>query len=449
MNDVRVRIAPSPTGFLHIGTAQSALYNWLFARKNGGKFFLRIEDTDQERSTKAYEKSIIESLSWLGLEWDGEIIRQSDRNEKYREALEKLKKAGKVQHKIFSAEEKAAMLKDGKKSSKEIYILPIDPSPTAKPVAFTDMIRGLISVEQKNIGNLVIARVPEENPDDVIFLYNFVVVVDDLDMGITDVIRGEDHISNTPKQLLIYKALGGKPPQFAHLPLLLAPDRSKLSKRHGATAVVDYKEDYLPEAIINFLGKLSYTFSSDIIDRDAMVREFELSKVHHSGAVFDVKKLDWLNGEYIKKLSDKDLSDKLQPYTGNASSDYVAKILPLARERIKKFSDIKEFNFFFEEPEYDKELLAWKFKSDKEMGASLQATKELLEKFDWVKSNVEKLRKELDALSSQIGDRGLIYWPFRVALTGQKSSPDPVDVAEILGKEKTLERIEVAISKIR
>lgn len=446
---IKVRIAPSPTGYLHIGTAQSALYNWLFARKNNGQFFLRIEDTDRGRSTVEYEQSIIESLTWLGLDWNGEITRQSERSNKYREALEKLIKAGKIQHKIFSAEEKSTMLKEGKKSSKEIYVLPVDTSTSTNPVTFTDLIRGPISVEQKNIGDVVIARVPEENPDDIIFLYNFVVVVDDIDMEITHVIRGEDHISNTPKQLLIYNSLGKKPPQFAHLPLLLASDRSKLSKRHGATAVVNYKDDYLPEAIINFLGKLSYTFSSDIVDRDEMVGEFELSKVHHSGAVFDVKKLDWINGEYIKKLGDKELLEKLRPHVGTADPTSVSKILPLARERIKKFSDIKEFDFFFRTPEYDGALLTWKFKSDKEISASLSAVLEVLKKIDWKKFDGGKLRKELDTLSSQIGDRGLVYWPFRVALTGQKTSPDPVDVAKILGKEKTLERVQNAISKIR
>lgn len=448
----RVRIAPSPTGFLHVGTAQSALYNWLFARKSNGKFFLRIEDTDQERSTETYEQSILESMRWLGLDWDDELIRQSDRNTLYKKYLDELVDSKKVHRVEISLDEKTKMLQEGKKSSSVVYVLKSDSTKSA--VTFTDIIRGEISVEREQIGDLIIARIPEEDPNQVIFLYNFVVVIDDLDMKITHVIRGEDHISNTPKQLLIYEALGKKQPHFGHLPLLLAPDRSKLSKRHGATAVVDYKNDYLPEALVNFLGKLSYTFSTDIISREMMLEEFDLSKVHHSGAVFDIKKLDWINGEYIKKLSDEKLIEKLLPHIpDNIGLDYIQRILPSVRERIKKFSDIKEFDFYFQTPEYSGELLAWKFKSDKEITASLQGVKLLLENFNWDKFNGDSLRKKLDDLALEISqpqqkDRGLVYWPFRVALTGQQSSPDPVDIAEILGKEKTLERVKNAISKI-
>lgn len=485
-----MRLAPSPTGYLHIGTAQSALYNWLFARKHGGKFFLRIEDTDRERSTKEYEQSILDSLSWLGLDWDGEVLHQSERDDKYREVLEKLEKAGKIQVREFSEEEKQLVRKEGKKASNKIYILPADTSATSQSLVFTDMIRGKISVERKDVKDLIIARVPEDDPDDIIFLYNFVVVVDDLDMEITHVIRGEDHISNTPKQLMIYEALGEQAPQFAHLPLILAPDRSKLSKRHGATSVVDYKNDYLPEALTNFLGKLSYSFTEDILGRDKMIEEFELSKVHKSGAVFDVAKLNWLNGEYIKKLSDGELIEKLLPHINKIlenkdSSDlasyndrgtvqgidlirkHLYKMLPLVRERTKKFSDIKEFEFFFKEPEYDAELLIWKNKTHEEVRESLEKVRAILEKSDLAfyndrngmqDSNKENLRKELDELAVITGSdpaksstddrgasRGLIYWPLRVALTGLKASPDPVDVVNVLGKEETLKRVEKAL----
>lgn len=444
--EIRVRLAPSPTGYLHIGTAQSALYNWLFARKSNGKFCLRIEDTDRERSTKEYEQSILNSLTWLGLDWDGDVVRQSTRNERYRKALDKLEKTGKVRTQVFTEEEKQAIRKEGRKASNKIYILPAEE--TAPPVAFTDIIRGEISVARKDIGNIIIARVAEDDPDDIIYLYNFVVVIDDLDMGITNVIRGEDHISNTPKQLMIYEALGAQPPQFAHLPLILAPDRSKLSKRHGATAVVDYKDDYLPEALLNFLGKLSFTFSDDIVDMEIMLKEFELSKVHKSGAVFDAAKLDWLNGEYIKKLGDTELIEKLKPFIGEHGKDIITKILPMARERLKKFSDIKEFSFFFAEPDYDGRLLIWKSKNKEEVSKSLVAVREVIEKLD-EDIDKDKLRKELDELAVINGkDRGLVYWPLRVALTGLKASPDPVDVATVLGKEKTLERVGVATEKL-
>ena len=505
--EIRVRLAPSPTGYLHIGTAQSALYNWLFARRHGGKFFLRIEDTDRERSTREYEQSILDSLKWLGLNWDGEVIHQSERNEKYHEVLEKLVEAGKVKIREFSEEERQIVRKEGKKASSKIYILPVEESvqsivhsdfyDSLGPLVFTDIIRGEISVERKNVGDLIIARVPEDNPDEIIYLYNFVVVVDDLDMGITHVIRGEDHISNTPKQLMIYEALGEIPPQFAHLPLILSPDRSKLSKRHGATSVVDYKNDYLPEALINFLGKLSHTFTHDIVSREKLIEEFELPKVHKSGAVFDIAKLDWINGEYIKKLGDEKLIEKLKPLIDKINNlashsdrsavqggdfeidqNYLEKMLPMVRERIKKFSDIKEFGFFFKEPEYNPELLIWKNKTREEVRESLERVKEILEKSDLASHDdrstaqgndlgeidKEKLNQELDELAVSIsGDhtkdvkssttsrganRGLVYWPLRVALTGLKASPDPVDVAVILGKEKTLGRVEIAIEKL-
>ena len=266
---------------------------------------------------------------------------------------------------------------------------------------------------------------------------------------------------------MIYEALGEIPPQFAHLPLILSPDRSKLSKRHGATSVVDYKNDYLPEALINFLGKLSHTFTHDIVSREKLIEEFELPKVHKSGAVFDIAKLDWINGEYIKKLGDEKLIEKLKPLidkinnlashsdrgTVQASDfgvnqNYLVKILPLIRERIKKFSDIKEFEFFFKEPEYDGGLLIWKAKSKEEVRDSLNRTKEILEKFD-EEIDKDKLRKELDELAVNTeGDRGLVYWPLRVALTGLKASPDPIDVAIVLEKKETLRRVSVAIEKL-
>src|SRR3989344_2019283 len=230
---VKVRIAPSPTGFLHIGTAQSALYNWLFARKNKGEFCLRIEDTDKERSTKEYEQSILDALEWLGLNWEGKVIRQSERTEKYKNALEKLLFEGRAFYCHHTKEELEGEAKDQAQNKK---------------AQFHDC-EHKNSEEGKKSGGLIRLAV-ERNSDRK-------VVVDDIDMEITHVIRGEDHVSNTPKQILIYEALGKTPPQFAHLPLILAPDRSKLSKRHGAVAVVDYKKDYLPEAIINFLGAMS------------------------------------------------------------------------------------------------------------------------------------------------------------------------------------------------
>ncbi len=449
---VKVRIAPSPTGFLHIGTAQSALYNWLFARKNEGEFCLRIEDTDKERSTKEYERSILEALEWLGLKWNGKIIRQSERGIYYRKALERLITEGKAFWCNHTKEELEMERKEQEEKKEPprhicshrhnkmhypvsspqrindwVLRLAVDENFDRK-IVFDDVIRGMIEFEARLLGDFSIAKSLDKA------LYNFAVVVDDADMGISHVIRGEDHISNTPKQILIYEALGKEIPKFAHLPLILAPDRSKLSKRHGATAVVDYKKDYLPEALLNFLGAISHTFNKEILTKEEMVEEFELSKIHKSGAVFDVKKLNWFNSQYIKKLEPSKFLEL-------AGIDVSEKVVPLITERLEKLSDVKEFSYLWKEPEYPKELLKWKIFDFPDILSSLEKTKSVLSEDD--------LRNALDNLSKEIGDRGLVYWPLRVALTGKEKSPDPVEVADAIGKTKVLERIETAIKKLK
>jgi len=453
---VKVRIAPSPTGNLHVGTAQSALYNWLFARKNGGEFCLRIEDTDKERSTKEYEQNIFDALDWLGLKWDGKIIRQSERMDKYKTALEKLLADGKAFYCHHTKEELESERKlQEEKKEAPIHICLHKNETRGKQsggiirlavgneaISFNDEIRGKIKFESSLLGDFSIAKSLDEP------LYNLAVVVDDIDMEITNVIRGEDHISNTPKQILIYKALDRMLPQFAHLPLILASDRSKLSKRHGAISVVDFKKDYLPEALLNFLGSMSYTFSKEILTKEEMTEKFELGKVHKSGAVFDINKLNWFNSQYIKSLS----ASKLVRLP--AFKNVPDKVLPLITERLEKLSDVQNFEYFWKEPEYDKSLLAWKKSTLEKSVETLVEVKTLLEEFDFEKGK-DELRKLLDDFSEKIGDpstgsgqgRGLVYWPLRVALTGKEKSPDPVDVAVILGKEKTLERIRKAVEE--
>ncbi len=448
---IKVRLAPSPTGFLHIGTAQSALYNWLFAQKNGGEFCLRIEDTDRERSTKEYEQSILEALSWLNLKWNGEVVRQSERMEKYRTALEKLLADGKAFYCHHAKEELEAERKEQEeKKEAPIHVCSHKNEMLGKQpggiirlaignetISFNDEIRGEIKFESSLLGDFSIAKSLDEP------LYNLAVVVDDIDMEITHVIRGEDHISNTPKQILIYEALGIKPPQFAHLPLILAQDRSKLSKRHGAVAVVDYKKDYLPEAIINFLGTMSFTFSKEILTKEDMLAEFELAKVHKSGAVFDLKKLNWLNSQYIKNLS----PDEFKKVSGVPEIPNAA--VSLITERLEKLSDVYKFSYLWEKPEYNPDLLEW----SPTIGvsgiiSSLKSTSVIIGKFGV--ENKEKLRIELDKSAKEKfeGDRGRVYWPFRVSATGQEKSPDPVEIASVLGKKETKERIEEAIKKI-
>lgn len=457
---IRVRVAPSPTGFMHIGTAQSALYNWLFARKNGGSFYLRIEDTDRERSTKEYEQNILDALKWLGLDWDGEVVRQSERVDVYEKYLRKLFNDGQIfwcnhskqeleDEKKGQVERKESIRhvcshKFEKRNSGQVLRLKNDSSflrITENPrsmIDFKDLIRGEIYVPSEILGDFSIAK-DFQTP-----LYNFAAVVDDIDMEITHVIRGEDHISNTPKQILIYEALGKQPPQFAHLPLILAPDRSKLSKRHGAVAVIDYKKDYLPEALINFLGGLSYTFSKEILRKEDMIGEFELSKVHKSGAIFDVKKLNWINSQYIRRLTPSEFKKALRQ-AQDKLPDIPDAAVPLITERLEKLTDTQEFSYLWSEPEYDPSLLIWKKSLPEEVKNSLKKVKELFEKHKELKSDA--LRKELDQLGG--ANRGLVYWPLRVALSGKEKSPDPVEIALVLGKNEVVRRIDRATEVLK
>ncbi|KKS26869.1 MAG: glutamate--tRNA ligase [Candidatus Yanofskybacteria bacterium RIFCSPHIGHO2_01_FULL_41_27] len=460
---IRVRIAPSPTGSLHIGTARTALFNWLFARKNGGEFILRIEDTDLERSDKKYEENIIEGLKWLGINWDGLIYHQSERLDVYEKYLKQLLDSGKAFWCYHTAEELEAektvqmkrkepprhicgyktqnsirsirQLAEADKTQnqeKGIIRLAVDENST-RVVHFNDAIRGQIEWEEKLIGDFSLAK-DLRTP-----LYNFAVVVDDTDMEITHVIRGEDHISNTPKQILIYEALGRELPVFAHLPLILGNDKSKLSKRHGATSVMEYKKDYLPEALINFMGFLGFTYDKEIINKEEMAEEFDLAKVHKSGAVFDVKKLNWLNSQYIKRLAPSEFKNLTDLKVSDA-------VIPLITERLEKLSDVNNFEYFWKTPEYDKELLIWKGFSLDKIKESLELTLNTFGQREWIQQ--EALRKYLDAEAEQLGDRGLIYWPLRAALTGQEKSPDPVEIAAVLGKDEVIKRINTAIDKL-
>ena len=449
---IRVRLAPSPTGFLHVGTAQSALYNWLFAKKNSGEFLLRIEDTDKERSTKGYEQSTLEALEWLGLDWKGKIIRQSERHAQYRKSLEKLisnKKVFWCNHSKEELEAEKTEQIEKKLPPRHIcnhrhhYKIPIS-SPervgswvirlavdhdSNHKIIFNDEIRGLIEFETKLLGDFSIAKNLDEP------LYNLAVVIDDIDMEISHVIRGEDHISNTPKQILIYEALGLTPPTFAHLPLILAADRSKLSKRHGAVAVVDYKKDYLPEALINFLGCLGYTFSKEMLSAQEMIGEFELDKVHKAGAVFDIKKLNWYNAQYIKKLS----VGEFRKLTGLEISDAG---IALITERLEKLTDVQAFTYLWMEPIYSKELLCWKDSDFEQIKASLGASLGVLKDVEMTR---EAILAKLERLSVELGNKGLVFWPLRVALSGKEKSPGPVEIAIALGKEESLKRIQKAI----
>ena len=295
-NTVVTRFAPSPTGNLHVGSARTALFSFLYARGCGGKFILRIEDTDKERSKKEFEESILASMEWLGFSYD-EMYRQSERTEIYKKYLQKLIDSGSA---YISKEE---VKQEGDRSEVIRFKNP------NKTVTFADEIRGEVTFDTTELGDFVIAK-DVKNP-----LYHFVVVVDDLEMGVTHVIRGEDHISNTPRQILIQEAIGAPRPTYAHIPLTLAADRSKLSKRHGAVSVEEYKKmGYLPEALVNFLALLGWNPGNDkeIFSIDELIKEFSLKKMQKGGAMFNFDKLDWVNKQHIARLDTEELFAKIK-----------------------------------------------------------------------------------------------------------------------------------------
>jgi len=516
--ECRVRIAPSPTGPLHIGTARTALFNFLFAKKNQGNFILRIEDTDVKRSQKKWEKDIIESLKWLGIEWtegpdiDGKYApyKQSERSDIYLKYLKKLIAEKKAYYCFCTEEEieahrqylisigrppiysgKCAALseKEIKKNFKEGKSAIIRFKVPSQEIKFKDLIRGEIKFNTELIGDVAIAkninspldlRKNNEKAGDIQFLYNFVVVVDDFEMEISHVIRGEDHLSNTPKQILIQQDLGFTQPQYAHLPLILGPDRSKLSKRHGATSVADYrKKGYLPEALVNFMALLGWNPGDDreIFSIDSLIKEFSLEKVQKSGAVFNIQKLDSLNGFYIRHKSLDKLTKECIPYlieaglikpisekkklaapkyeialTGEKISfEYLKKVVALYQERLKQLSEIVELvDFFFKDKlKYPKELLIWKDMTEKETNTSLDKLIKILSKIELESWNRDYLQSILMTEAEKISirgkkNRGYLLWPLRVALSGKKASAGPFEIAEILGKEKTLKRLREA-----
>jgi nondiscriminating glutamyl-tRNA synthetase len=476
---IRTRIAPSPTGFLHIGLARTALFNYLFAKKYQGSFVLRIEDTDLERSSPEFEKDIIESLKWLGIEWsegpdiDGQYgpYRQMERLNIYAKYLEKLLAENKAYYCFCSEEELEAQrqyqmsigetprytgkcanldkelvqkyLAEGKPSVIRFRIIP-------KKLHFDDLIRGRLEFDTELMGDIVIAK-NLETP-----LYNFAVVIDDFEMKISHVIRGEDHISNTPKQILIQEALGLSRPIYGHLPLILGPDRTKLSKRNATVSVSEYrKEGYLAESLINFMAFLGWNPGDEreIYSMSSLVKEFSLDRVQKGGAIFNIKRLDYLNGFYIRQKSVERLTDLCLPYLkerGLINDDYnqeeVKKIIAIHQERLKKLSEITELaDFFFKEKlDYDKNLLKWGEMEEKEIKKSLEKSEKILSKIkseDW---NKENLQNVLLPEAEEMGDRGKLLWPLRVALAGKAASAGPFDIADILGKEKTIKRIKEA-----
>lgn len=476
---IRLRFPPSPTGPLHIGNARTILFNYLFAKQQGGETVLRIEDTDKERSKLEWVQNIIDELHWLGLTWDeGPDIggnygpyKQSQRLDIYEKYLRQLLTEKKAYYCDCTPEELEAKRQDqqargvapkydGKCRDKNKTSGVIRFKVANKKVSFTDVIRGKVEFDMGLLGDIVIAK-DLQTP-----LYHFAVVIDDQEMQISHIIRGEDHLSNTPKQILIQEALGFYHPTYAHVPLMLNADKSKMSKRAGDVAVSDYhKNGYLPEALINFMALLGWNpgTEKEIFSLEQLVKEFSLEKVQKSSAIFNVQKLDSINGHYIREKSAKTLAKLCLPYLKEAgllsdqfSEQYIEKVVEVSKNRMKKLSDIVELaNFFFtDELQYDKKLLTWQKMGEGEVKESLETSSKILS--DIKSWNIESLEKALmdgaTAFNKEKGypekNRGYLLWPLRAALSGKENSPSPFEIGEILGKEKTLQRLEQAIAKL-
>ena len=462
---IRARIAPSPTGPMHIGTARTALFNWLFARQHDGKFLLRIEDTDKERSEKKYEDDIIGGLKWLGLDWDEEVYRQSERTKIYKKYLEKLLDEKKAYYCYCSKEDLEAAREDmvaaGLQPKYSGHCRELKEAPKGKGpnvirfrtpeavIEFKDMVRGKVKFDAGLLGDIVIAK------DLNMPLYNFAAAVDDYEMKISHVIRGEDHISNTPKQILIQKALGFDEPVYAHLPLILGSDKSKLSKRNGEVSLLKYREmGYLREGLFNFLALLGWHPQGDeeVFDAQDLIKIFKLEKVQKGGAIFGKEKLNWINGEHIKRLGEEQLYERLTPFLEERRMNYdrklVIKVIGILRERMRILTDFFELSdFFFELPDYDVDLLKWKDRSLPDTEVMLTKVLEVVGRMDERGFDEAGLRGLVEALANE-GGRGEALWPFRAALSGRKASPDPFVIAEVLGKKETVKRLKLAMEKL-
>lgn len=440
MSKVITRVAPSPTGNLHIGTARSALFNYLYARKYSGTYIVRLEDTDKARSKKEYEENILEGLSWLGLAHDA-LYKQSERTELYTSYIEQLIK-----------EEKAYLSKEESKQEEGKMVEVVRLKNPGTSITFTDLIRGEISFDTAELGDLVIARAIDDP------LYHLTVVVDDHEMGVTHVIRGEDHISNTPRQILIQEALGFKRPEYAHIPLILAPDRSKMSKRNGAVSIAAYKEEgYLPEALLNYLALLGWNpgTEQELFTLEELVEHFDLTKVQKGGAVFNKEKLDWFNQAHLKRrrkeanLSDiqRAVSAELYKVLSRSPAAYEDTMERLSRiPLLTQLEQAGEYRFYTQAPNYERELLLFKGKIEPaEALLHLNHTSELLSALAPENFDNDQVREVLWPYAEERG-KGNVLWPLRAALSGKERSPDPFTLAEALGKDETRKRIEHAVT---
>ncbi|MFH1847821.1 MAG: glutamate--tRNA ligase [Candidatus Omnitrophota bacterium] len=426
---VKVRFAPSPTGYLHVGSARTALFNWLFARHSKGKFLLRIEDTDKARSKDEYLEEILDSLKWLGLSWDEEPYFQSKNFQKYAESAKKLVAEGKAYE-----HEGAVHLK----------------MPREK-IKIDDILHGDIEFDASTIKDQVLIK-SDGSP-----AYNFACVLDDFAMGITHIIRGDDHISNTPKQIAMYEALGFAAPKFCHIPLILGTDRSRLSKRHGATSIREYRTDgILPQALVNYLTLLGWSPGEDkeIVSTDETIEKFELKDINKTAAVFDMDKLLWLNGQYIRSMDKETLTNSLKEILAkegalkdNTDPEWFAKVVELYRERMARLNDIIALTDFLfkDEVAYDEKAVQKHFKEN---------AKDILEKaVDGFKKlgafDAASVEGCVRSLADQLGLKASkIIHPVRIAATGKSAGAGLFETLAVLGKEKTIKNISAALKNL-
>lgn len=484
MNDKkpRVRFAPSPTGHLHVGGARTALYNWLFARGQGGSFVLRIEDTDLSRSTDESIRQIIASMRWLGLDWDegpeagGDVgpYRQMERMEIYREFAASLLEEGKAYRCYCSPEELEAARTEARKESRPVIYdgrcrelsateAAAKEADGGQPVirlrtpeeGFTvvrDTIKGEVQFENATIGDFILVR------SSGVPTYNFAVAVDDARMGITHVIRGDDHLPNTPRQIMLLEAMGETPPEYGHLPLILGPDRTPLSKRHGASAVEEFrKQGYVREALCNYLALLGWSFDGEttLFSIEELIAKFSLERVGNTAAVFDGEKFLWMNGHYIREMDETDLASRITEYLvgteleglpGANGKPTVADLVPLVQEKMKTLADFASLTDFFFLPLVFEEKALGKLQKDANARSVLEHAIEALDSLDTysLESIEERLRREADAMELKLGK---FLQPIRIAVSGKSITPGMFETLAMLGREESIERLEAAVQR--
>jgi len=482
---VRTRFAPSPTGYPHVGNIRTALFAWLFARHHGGSLIVRIEDTDVTRKVDDAVETILNSLRWLGLDWDeGPEVGgnygpyfQSQRLDKYREAAERLVSQGDAYYCYCSPERLEEMRSEqvrrkqppgydrlcrnlgqeerAKKEAEGITPVVRFKVPLEGQTKFTDLIRGDVVFDNSTLDDFVLLK------SDGYPTYHLANVVDDHLMEISHVLRAEEWLSSTPRHILLYQALGFEPPLFAHLPMILGTDRSKLSKRHGAVSIVEYyQQGYLPEAMVNFLALLGWSLDdkTEILSRQELINNFSLERVSRTAAIFNREKLDWMNGVYIRRLTADEFFEAATPYlmmdksAGEAvvsSEEYVRSILPLVQERVKTLAEVPELIqfFFVDKLEYDAHLLVGKNMSVESAGQALRAGQQRLEQLEVF--DAESLEAVLRPLAVELGLKtGQLFGTLRIAVTGQPAAPPLFQTMAVLGKQRCLERIGEAIEKL-